>query len=280
MFSAFFKSLSISLGLLFGATIFSIILFFTVGAWFLSAPVSDGLCNIAIIPIQGEIFPYSSTITDEFGMTYYDPNTPEAIQSLLTQITDDTDIKGILLKIDSPGGSPAGSEAITKMIQKSSIPVAAVYADLALSGGYMIASGADTIIASPFSDIGSIGVTMSYLDNTKRNEQEGLTYVELSSVPHKDYLSPDRVLSEDEKKRVQDDLKVFHDVIVGMIATNRNIPQERMTQLADGFSMPASKALQNGLIDSIGDIDTARAWFAEELGMNVDDVVICEEEII
>lgn len=280
MFSAFFKSLSISLGLLFGATIFSVLFFFTVGVWFLSTPVSDGFCNIAVLPIQGEIFPYSSIVTDEFGMTYYDPNTPEAVRAALTRIADDTDIKGILLKVDSPGGSPAGSEAITKMIQKTPLPVVALTGDMADSGGYMVASGADTIIASPFSDIGSIGVTMSYLDNTKRNEQEGLTYVELSSVPHKDYLSPDRALSDEEKSRVQDDLKVYHDAFVAMIATNRNIPQERMVELSDGFSMPASKALQNGLIDSIGDVDNARASLAEKLGMNVEDIVICEEEII
>ena len=280
MTSAFFKSLSISLGLLFGVGIFSAILFFTVGTWFLSTPVSDGQCNIAIITIHGEIFPYSTITTDEFGATYYDPNTPEAIQSVLTQISDDTDIKGILLKIDSPGGSPAGSEAITKLIQKSTLPVVALTGDMADSGGYMIATGADTIISSPFSDIGSIGVTMSYLDNTKKNEQEGLTFVELSSVPHKDYLSPDRALSDEERTRVQEDLKVYHDAFVDMIATNRNIPREQMSGLADGFSMPASKALQNGLIDSIGDVDNARAWFAEKLQMQVDDIVICEEEII
>ena len=280
MISAFFKSLSISLGLLFGVGIFSILFFFTVGTWFLSTSVSDGFCNIAIVPIQGEIFPYSTIVTDEFGMTTYDVNTPEAIRSSLTQISDDADIKGILLKIDSPGGSPAGSEAITKMIQKSSIPVVALTGDMADSGGYMIATGADTIIASPFSDIGSIGVTMSYLDSTKKNEQDGLTYVELASVPHKDYLSPDRPLTDEERARVQDDLKIYHDAFVDMIATNRNIPRDRMAELADGFSMPASKALQNGLIDSIGDVDSARAWFAEKLQMNVDDVVICEDEII
>lgn len=280
MISAFFKSLSISLGLLCGVGIFSAIFFFTVGSWFLATPVSDGLCNIAIIPIHGEIFPFSNVSTDEFGNVLYDSNTPEAIRAALTRITDDTDIKGILLNIDSPGGSPAGSEAITKMIQKSTLPVVALTGDLADSGGYMIATGADTIIASPFSDIGSIGVTMSYLDSTKKNEQDGLTYVELSSVPHKNYLSPNRPLSDEERTRVLDDLKIYHDAFVDMIATNRNIPRERMGELADGFSMPASKAVQNGLVDSIGDVDSARAWFAEKLQMNVEDVVICEEEII
>src|SRR5690606_19084068 len=119
----------------------------------------------------------------------YDAVSPEDVRAALARAESDPFIHGVLVRLDSPGGSPAGGEAITDALKGSSMPVVALVGDRAASSGYMIATGADTIIASPFSDVGSIGLTMSYLDTSRYNREHGYEYVELTSAPYKDYLS-------------------------------------------------------------------------------------------
>lgn len=235
--------------------------------------VSDGMCTIAVIPMQGEVLAYEGAYgTGDMD----DAVSPEDVRAALARAESDPFIYGVLVRLDSPGGSPAGGEAITDALKDSSMPVVALVGDRAASSGYMIATGADTIIASSFSDVGSIGVTMSYLDMTRYNREHGYEYVELTSAPYKDYLSSERPLTPAERALVQRDLKIYHDAFVALVAENRDLPVEDVAALADGSSMPASLALEHKLIDSIGNADTAREWFAETLGLALDDIVLCE----
>lgn len=188
----------------------------------------------------------------------------------------DQNILGVLARIDSGGGSPVASEIISNRFKKSSLPVVALIRERGASGGYLIATGAKTIIASPFSDVGSIGITMSYLENTAKNKKDGVQYISLSSGKYKDYGSPDKALTFDEQKLFQRDLKIWHDHFVKIVSENRNLPFEQVAKVADGSSMPGSLALENKLIDTLGDQETARKWFAEKLNLKLDKVIFCD----
>lgn len=240
-----------------------------------SLSVNDGRCNIAVIPIVGDIIPYAGADEDGSGNTPPSTN-PDDTLSALRAAEADQNIQGILVRIDSGGGTPVASEIIADGLKRASLPLAALIREAGASGAYLAATGAKTIIASPFSDIGSIGVTMSYLDNSAKNAEDGLRYVSLSSAKFKDYGNPDKPLTADERMLLERDLKIYHSQFVREVAENRNLSIEQVAKLADGSSMPGTLALENRLIDELGDKETARAWFAAQLELPLEKISFCE----
>ncbi len=234
--------------------------------------VSDGYCNIAVVPIMGDIS--TEPIPEE--VSEYTLTNADEMAVLIERATSDENIDGILVRIDSYGGTPVASELIMNAIKRSPLPSVALIREAGTSGGYMIATGADTIIASPMSDIGSIGVTMSYVGNWEQNADTGLTYVPLTSAPFKDYMHPDKPLTGEERSLLERDLAIYHEYFVGLVAENRGLTLEHVAELADGSSMPGALALDAGLIDQLGDQETAREWFAKRLELPADEVIFCE----
>ena len=241
-----------------------------------SFSISDGVCNIAVVPILGEIIPYSGA--NDYGDESEPPISISAgdARAAIRMAESDPDIRGVLVYIDSYGGTPAAAESIANMLKGSPMPVAAYIGEASASAAYLVATGADRIFASPFSDIGSIGVTMSYVENWEQNTKEGLRYVSLASAPFKDYGDPNKPITAAERALLERDLKIYHEQFVKEVAGNRNLPVEDVAKLADGSSMPASLALENKLIDALSDQETPRAWFAEQLKMPMVEVVFCE----
>ena len=249
------------------------------GAWHdewsgYSASVS-GSCNIAVLPVVGDIITPPHTAEPEeppvWDSTYVDD-----VLASLRRAENDQYIQGVLVRIDSYGGMPAGSEIIANAVKNSVLPSVGLIREAGTSGGYLVATGADTIIASPFADVGSIGVTMSYVENWGQNEKEGLRYVSLSSGEYKDSGDPNKPLTPAERSLAERDLKIYHEQFVKEVAENRGLSIEEISKLADGSSMPGSLALENKLIDALGDQETARVWFALKLGISSEEVVFCE----
>lgn len=238
--------------------------------------ISDGSCNIAVVPIAGDILPYAGADQDENGNALPPSTNADDVLRTIRAAENDPNILGMLARVDSGGGAPVASEMILNGFKRSSLPVAALIREMGASGAYLAATGAQTIIASPFSDIGSIGVTMSYLENTKKNEEEGVRFVPLSSGQFKDYGNPDKELTAAERELLERDLKIYHDQFVKEVAENRKLPIEEVSKLADGSSMPGSLALKNKLIDQLGDQETSRVWFSEKLGIPSEEVIFCE----
>lgn len=232
--------------------------------------VGDGSCDIAVLPIEGVILPYHGI--GDFEMVV----TPETIESFMTAAEKDTNIKGVLLEINSPGGTPVASQRIAERFKNSSLPVVGLVGDTAASGGYMIASAADYIVASPMSSVGSIGVTMSYVEESKKNEEEGLTYVQLTSGKFKDTGTPNRPITDEERALLEADLKIVHDEFVSIVANNRNLSIEAVQALADGSTMPGARAVEAGLVDRLGNRETTKEIFAEVLGLTPQDISFCE----
>jgi protease IV len=252
-------------------TIVSIIFVFAfIDSWYNIETVSDGSCNIAVLPIEGVIMPFYGF--DDYPLVI----TPGLVRDFVSKSEDDVNIKGLLLEINSPGGTPVAAEQISNYINNSSLPTVGLIGDVGASGAYLVAASTDTVIASAMSDVGSIGVTMSYLENTAKNEEEGISFVELTSGKYKEAGNPNRELSEEERALFEADLKLVHDEFVRQIAVLRNKSVDEIQALADGSSMPGIKALEKGLIDQIGNRTTAKEAFSAKLGLEVDEIVFCE----
>jgi protease-4 len=232
--------------------------------------VSDGTCNVAVLPVEGVILPYHGI--GDFEMII----TPETVESFMDSVEKEDEIKAVLAEINSPGGTPVASERIAERFRSSSLPVVGMIGDQGASGGYMIAAATDYLIASPMSDVGSIGVNMSYLDETDKNEEEGLTYVQLTTGKFKDTGDPNRPITEEERQLLQADLQTVHDHFVDLVVEYRGMTRGEVVELADGSSMPGSKALDKNLIDSLGSRAEAKTALANILEVEEDEVIFCE----
>ena len=178
----------------------------------------------------------------------------DRIAYLIDILEQNKSIHTIVLDIDSPGGTPVAAETIMQAMLRSKKKTVALVRNVAASGGYMAAVGASEIYASAFSEVGSIGITMSYLDQSKKDEAEGLTYVQLSTGKYKDTGSPDKAITEEEKTLLKKGLQNAHDFFVSLVSDHRKIPKEEVEKLADGSTLPASEALTHKLIDKIGNL--------------------------
>lgn len=234
--------------------------------------ISDGVCNVAVIPIEGAIAPFH-------GLADFDLiTTPEKVELFMEQAEADDNILAVLAEINSPGGTPVASERIAERLRMSDLPVVGLAGDMAASGGYMIAAATDYLIASPMSDVGSIGVNMSYLENSKKNDEEGITYVQLTTGKFKDAGSPDRPLTDEERERFQGDLQIIHDHFVDLVAQYRKLDRDHVAALADGSAMPGVRAINEGLIDKLGGRTEAKQTLADLLGKTVEEIHFCEYE--
>lgn len=248
-----------------------VLLIFSVGFLYESEQtIGDGTCNIAFMPIEGTILPFNGLVDVPLVIT------PEAVEEFVSAAEGELGIDAILVEINSPGGTPVASQRIAETLKYTDLPVVALVGDIAASGGYMVAAAADHIVASEMSDVGSIAVNMSYIEESKKNEEEGLTYVQLTTGEFKDAGSPNRPITDRERERFQNDLDLVHDAFVRLVADYRELPLDHVERLADGSSMPGVRALDNQLIDSLGGIQTARGVLADLTGKTVEETVVCE----
>jgi protease-4 len=248
-----------------------LIVIFSISAlWNVESSISNGNCNIAVLPIEGTILPY-------YGLADFDlVITPEVVEAFMDAAENEPNIDAVMIEINSPGGTPVASQRIAERFRDSSLPVVGLIGDIGASGGYMVAAASDVLIASPMSNVGSIGVNMSYLEESEKNDEEGITYVQLTAGQYKDTGSPNRPITEDERQKLQTDLEIVHNEFINIISDYRNMTIEAVEAVADGATMPGSRALEVGLIDSLGGRTEARGVLAGIIGTSPEEVVFCE----
>lgn len=234
--------------------------------------IGDGACNVAVLPVEGVILPYYGVIDAPLVTT------PQQIEDFMTSAEHDGSIKAVLVEINSPGGTPVAAARIADRLHSSSLPTVGLIGDIGASGGYMVAAATNYLIASPMSEVGSIGVTMSYIEQSKKNTDEGLTYVELNTGKFKDAGSPDKPLTDDERALFQKGLDIVHNEFIDLVARYRAQPREKIAALADGSTLTGALARDNGLIDGVGGRSEARAALAHLLDTREADIVFCEYE--
>jgi len=261
-----------------GAIMKSVVIVLTIVVVFVSltalyeveSGISDGTCNIAVLPVEGAILPF-------YGIGDFDLIiTPEVVETFMDAAEGDIKIKAVLTEINSPGGTPVASQRIAERFRSSELPVVGLIGDIGASGGYMVAAATDYLIASPMSSVGSIGVNMSYLEESEKNEEEGLTYVQLIAGKYKDVGSPDRAITDEEKALLQADLDIVHNLFIDLIALYRGLDRDAVVAVADGSTMLGVTAKEAKLVDGLGGRAEAKAILATTLEMDVKDIVFCE----
>jgi len=191
---------------------------------------------------------------------------------LLDEIADSGRYKALMVKIDSPGGTVVGGEslylALRRVAEKK--PVVAIMGELATSAGYMVALGADHILARQGSVTGSIGVLMQTVEVTGLLEKLGITAESIKSGPLKATPNPLEKLTPEGRDAAEEVIRDTFDLFVGMVAERRQLDRAVAERLADGRVYTGRQALANGLIDAIGGEREARAWLRAERGISDD----------
>ena len=229
-----------------------------------------GECNVTGINLHGVMTTYiPAGLFNEEDIITEDVVASEDITYAINQAEWDDDVKAILLEVDSYGGLPVAGEEIANALMRTTKPTVAFIRSGGASAAYWAATGADRIFASQNSDVGGIGVTMSYLDNSERNRQEGLSYVDLSTGKFKDTGSPDKPLTADERAILMRDLKIVYENFIEAVSANRDIPAEEVRVIADGSTVMGARAVELKLVDEIGGLFEAEQYLSEQIGEEV-----------
>ncbi len=186
---------------------------------------------------------------------------PGRVHSQLARAQADRSVKGVVLRIDSPGGSIAASQEIAAMIREFEKPVVVSMADMAASGGYYIAAPAQGIVALPGTMTGSIGVISTLINTGGLYEMLGIEVEVFSLGEHKDMFG--RTLTDEERRIMEEITAEAYDQFVREVATGRDMSYEEVQRLASGQLYLGSQALELGLVDRLGGVDDAIAYLAE-----------------
>ncbi|MBT1158125.1 signal peptide peptidase SppA [Aminobacter anthyllidis] len=180
----------------------------------------------------------------------------------LDEVRKSASVKGVILSIDSPGGTTAGGEAIFDAVRKLAAekPVVAQVGTLAASAGYMIATASDHIVARKSSIVGSIGVLVQFPDLTGLMDKLGVKLEEIKSSPLKAEPNPFNPTTDEERAMMRNMIMDSYDWFVGIVAERRSMSKAEATALADGSVWTGRQALANKLIDEVGGEDQAIAW--------------------
>ena len=181
---------------------------------------------------------------------------------LLADLADDPAVRAVVLRINSPGGTTAGAEALYASLRAvaEEKPVVAVLSEMAASGGYVAAIGSDHIVARGNTLTGSIGVIMEYPDMTGIMDRIGVEMETVRSSPLKAEPSPFRETTP--MARAVDEALVAesYDWFRGLVGERRGLEGAALDAVANGQVFTGRLALENGLVDEIGGEPEAIAW--------------------
>jgi protease-4 len=226
----------------------------------------EGRAKIVLVDLSGVLS--EEALTPVLSIGTPPPRVPllVRVREELKKAQDDEDVKALVLRINSPGGTVTASDILYHEVSlfrsRAKVPIVAVMVDVAASGGYYVALAADTIIAHPSTVTGSIGTIMVSLNAEGLMQKIGVSPVTIKSGDRKDMGSPFRTLTPEERQIFQSVIDDLHAQFVGHVIERRKLAPEVARGLADGRIYTAAQALQHGLIDRIGympeAIDAAR----------------------
>lgn len=233
-------------------------------------------------PVDEEIL-YGSNPTQKIsvinveGMIASDQSN-DTIVDMLKEAQKDPQIAGVIMQINSPGGSVYASEKIYKEIKKLqeiNKPVYAVMEELAASGGYYISAPCDKIYASNETWTGSIGVIMQSYSLEGLFDEYGIKEQNITTGKMKDAGSPGSDMDDEEKEYFQGLVDSAFGRFVKVVSEGRDMSEKEVRKLADGRVYDGSQALENGLVDNIGDLENAYKDMTE--AYNLSDPMLVEK---
>ena len=226
--------------------------FVSLGKYSKAVDYKDGSgSKIAVIFAEGEIIDGKGQ-DDQIGA--------DKFRALIRKVRLDKDIKAIVVRVNSPGGSALASEQIWRelTLAKKAKPVVISFGDVAASGGYYISCNADSIFAQPNTITGSIGV-FGIIPNMKKffNNKLGITFDGVKTGPFADLPVASRPLNDVEKVFVQNMIDTIYTTFKNRVSVGRKLSPAVVDSIAQGRVWTGQKALEIGLVDKLGNIDDA-----------------------
>ncbi len=197
-------------------------------------------------------------------------NTAELVKDL-TRIQKNKNIKAVVLRVNSPGGSAYGSEqvwAAIEAIKAAGKPVVVSMGDVAASGGYYISCNADRIFANPTTLTGSIGI-YGMIPNLEGllSDKLGLTFDGVQTNKYGNFGSFNRAMTPDERRQMQQYIERGYELFTSRCAEGRHMSLDEIKKIAEGRVWDGQTALEIGLVDELGDLDAAIDWAAQKANL-------------
>jgi len=224
--------------------------------------VSD---KIALIDVDGVL------LNQRKGLLTSGDNPVSLFVEKLDKAQADRNVKAVVLRINSPGGGVTASdimyERLLRFRREKGVPVIAALEDVAASGGYYVACGADVIVAQPTTVTGSIGVIMQLFSLSGTMKMLRIDARAITSGPHKDMASPFKPLDAADTAILRGIVDEFYGRFLAVVGKSRTkLSAERIRALADGRVYTGRQALDNGLVDKLGYVDDAIALAKKACG--------------
>ena len=199
----------------------------------------------------------------------------ETFREAMTRARESERVKAVVLRINSPGGSASASEKMRRqvLLTRAEKPVIVSMGDYAASGGYWIASGADTLIADPLTITGSIGVfSLQFAVGDALTENLGLTFGEVQTGPFADMISLLEPLDPAERARFQTSIDNTYQAFLERVTETTNLTTAQVDEIAQGRVWTGTQALELGLIDRLGTLGDALDIAARQAGFAANDL--------
>jgi protease-4 len=212
--------------------------------------------KVALIEVSGLIMNARTS-----GLFSDGDNPVSLFRERLDAAADDPLVKAVVLRINSPGGAVTASDImyqdLVRFRRETGKPVVACMMDVAASGAYYLAMGADLVYAHPTTVTGSIGVIMTLYNASGLFSKIGVSSDPIKSGPNKDIGNPGRPMTEEERAILQGMVNSFYGQFVHVVCEGRHLPEEQVRGLADGRVYTGVDAQKCGLVDKIGYLEDA-----------------------
>lgn len=237
--------------------------------WRFGAIAALGLALLVVASNNAPIFHRSQIARVEISGIITDDRD---MQDLLDTLRDDKAVKGVILAINSPGGTTTGAEALYVSVRHlaEKKPVVAVLGTVAASGGYIAALSADHVVARGNTLTGSIGVLFQWTQLSGLMDKLGIEMQDVKSAPLKAEPSPFHKTSPAALAVTRDLITSSYDWFLGLVTERRKMDPATARKLGDGRVYTGFQAVQNGLVDEIGGEDQAMAWLAKTANLSAD----------
>ena len=231
---------------------------------------------VAVSSFMGQ--PTNLVIGDKIGIVeiYGVISDSKQVIEQLHDFRDNDSIKALVLRVDSPGGGVGPSQEIyDEVLALDELkPVVVSMGSVAASGGYYVAAAAREIVANPGTITGSIGVIMEFANFQELLEKIGLSSVVVKSGAYKDIGSPTRDMSAAEREILQGLIDDVHNQFVSSVAEGRELDEQAVRSIADGRIFSGRRAMELGLVDSMGNLQAAIDRAAVLAGLDAEPKIV------
>lgn len=250
---------------------------FLLGA-FSIASCSSALSSIASSSSTGATFGTTgdtvAVITID-GTIQYDgtESSPEGLKNLLDQAEEDSNIKAVVLRVDSGGGTATAGEEMAQYVRDFSKPIVVSSASINASAAYELSSQADYIFVAKTTEIGAIGTVMQVTDLSELLNNLGVKMENIASADSKDSSYGTRPLTDEERAYYQALVDEINEAFVENVAQGRNLSMDQARELATGLPFAGTTAVHNGVADEIGTREDAMDKAAALAGVSEYDTI-------